>query len=119
MIQAIERNPEPISMSVPDAVPVPVEPLETVPALDRLPYLVRLGSVHALALPVIWGLALAWWQLDRLDVWVFLLSLVGAGSLYLATHDFRRAYCDHERTGLDNMGNLFFSPDCSTAPTPG
>ena len=116
MTQTTQINPDPISISMPDApdaVPVAAGPLETVPALDRLPYLVRLGSVHALLIPVIWGTALAWWQLDRLDVWVFLLSLVGAGSLYLATHAFA-AYFDHRRTqqrGQQSLPDLLIRPE--------
>ena len=110
MIQAIEKNPEPISLSMPDAVPVSVEPPETVPALDRLPYLMRLGSAHALLTPVIWGAGLAWWQLDRLNVWVLLLSLVGAGSLYLSTHAFG-AYFDHKRTRQQSLPDLLIRPE--------
>jgi len=88
--------PAPDSLA-PDPVSVSAEPLQVVHALDRLPYLARFGSVHALLTPVIWGTALAWWQLDRLDLWTLLLSLAGAASLYLGTHAFV-AYFDHRRT---------------------
>lgn len=125
MMQTTEINPEPVFMPAldapetptqdltPDVAPVSAGPLETVPALDRLPYLVRLGSVHALLTPVIWGAALAWWQLDRLNVWVLLLSLTGAGSLYLGTHAFG-AYFDHKRTqqrGQQGLPDLLIRPE--------
>lgn len=134
MMQTTEREIKPLSVpdlqTIPDrpevAAPqvdlgsLPPEPetsftesLQTVHALDRLPYLVRLGSLHALLVPVIWGAALAWWQMGSLNLWTLLLSLLGAGSLYLGTHAFV-AHADHRRTqqrGAKALPDFLITPE--------
>jgi len=75
--------------------------VQSVHALDRLPSLMRLGSLHSLMVPIAVGSALAWWQLGTFNLWILIFSLLGGASLYLSTNAFV-AYYDNRRSQEHN-----------------
>ena len=85
--------------------------------------LLRPSLTVALCLPLVWGLALARWHEAALNGWSIALLFVANGAFCIGLNlagqyaDFRRALY-REQTGLDNMGNLFFSPQTGQQPPP-
>lgn len=129
-MRSLAATTEPISPPVqpellaPEELSPPPEDVlsstKPVDALDRLPYLVRLGSLHSLLVPVFLGAALAWWQLATFNPWVLLLSLLGGSTLYLSTNAFV-AYFDHYRNeehsrqrGQPPQPDLLITPEPSS-----